>query len=558
MHLLSWEENEAKLLAGAPNLNNKADRGPLESALGKLGRWASGLQLEDVPVPVRQHAIQQVLSTLAAVYSGWDSDLGPLLQSAYPSPGTGSSIVVPSGEIAPASHAAMLMGSWSMILDYDDVMLGGHTGHSSVLVPLAIAGDGSKTGADLLLAQIVANEIAARVNMVCAVGSTRGQMATHLHLLSAAAAKAKLEGLSSEEFSAALAFAISFPAHSLYPAFLGSDAKALCAAHGIRVGMEAVDAVRAGLKAAPDPLDGPRGFFSSASRVPVPEFLGGLGECWHTQTINYKFYPASGYLSAAIEATLNLVCENDLIPDQITSVEVGASLFTIGMDRHSAPYLCGAASCISTLTFSTPFTVASAILAREYGPSQLKRSWVERPDLWDMAGRVKVCHDFDLTMAAMTADIPIGAALRRVKRWQAGAFGLHAMAMAYGKIKRWGHLSTYRLILALARVAEDRHPIDFKESTKPMGARVTIRLADGRAMQRRIEIPKGFKGNATDAEDLHNQLRNKFLSSAEVVIGRRKALQAMDLVESLEGLTPAEVAKLIQFACIDKTARTPA
>ena len=77
-------------------------------------------------------------------------------------------------------------------------------------------------------------------------------------------------------------------------------------------------------------------------------------------------------------------------------------------------------------------------------------------------------------------------------------------------------------------------------------------------MQRRIEIPKGFKGNATDAEDLHNQLRNKFLSSAEVVIGRRKALQAMDLVESLEGLTPAEVAKLIQFACIDKTARTPA
>ena len=80
------------------------------------------------------------------------------------------------------------------------------------------------------MAQIVANEIAARINMVCAVGSTRGQMATHLHLIAAAAARARLEGLDETQFAAALAFALSYPGQALYPAFLGSDAKVLCAA----------------------------------------------------------------------------------------------------------------------------------------------------------------------------------------------------------------------------------------------------------------------------------------------------------------------------------------
>src|SRR5207237_7914279 len=105
--------------------------------------------------------------------------------------------------------------SWSTVLDFDDVMLGGHTGHSSVLVPLAIGSTGGRSGAELILAQIVANEVAARINMVCAVGSTRSQMATHLHLVGAAAARAKLERLDEDSFTAALGFALSYPAAAL-------------------------------------------------------------------------------------------------------------------------------------------------------------------------------------------------------------------------------------------------------------------------------------------------------------------------------------------------------
>lgn len=519
----------------------------------QLARWAAGLRPEQVPERVREQAVNQILSTLAAVYSGWDSDLGRPLEEAFPPPGPGPARIVPTGDAAHASHAAMLMASWSMVLDYDDVMLGGHTGHSSVLVPLAIGSAGGHSGAELVLAQIVANEVAARVNMACAVGHTRGQMATHLHLMAAAAARAKLEELDEDTFAEALGFALSFPAQALFPAFLGSDAKALCAGLPIRVGMEAVDAVRAGLVAAADTLDDRRGFFSVLSRVPVREFLGGLGERWHTETNSFKLYPASGYLSSALDATLELVRQHDVAATEVASVDVWASLFTVGMDAHSAPYLDGPRSRISTLTFSTSFTVASAILAREFTPAQLKREWIEDPRVWELAARVKSRHDVRLTLEAMTADIPIGAALRRIPRWQAAAFAWSIAATAFGRFGRWRRPETLRLIAGLTAAAGDHRPLDFKNSTKPLGARVEIHLSDGRSLHRSVSIPRGFAGayrKEADEGSVRELMREKFQAAAGAVIGTERAAEAASLLEDMERLSPAGVQRLLDLACI--------
>jgi 2-methylcitrate dehydratase PrpD len=522
-----------------------------DTALHKLARWASGLRLEDCPARVRVHAVNQVLSTLAALYSGWGSDLGRPVEAAFGPAGHGPARVVPTGARAAPAQAAALMASWSMVLDYDDVMLGGHTGHSSVLVPLALGSAGGRSGGELVEAQIVANEVAARINMVCAVGSTRGQMATHLHLLAAAAARAKLEGLGAEEFAGSLAFAVSYPAQALYPAFLGSDAKALCAALPVRAGVEAVDAVRAGLKAPADPLEGPRGLFSAKASVPVRDFLGGLGERWHTETNSYKIYPACGYLCSALDATLDLLHEHDLSAEEVEAVDVWASLFTVGMDAHSAPYLDGPSSRISTLTFSTPFVIASALLARRFTPAELRREWIEDPRVWEMAARVKSRHDVRLTLEALTADIPIGAALRRTKRWQAAAFGWGISKTVFGSLGRLRRPETFRLVAGLAAAAGDTRPLDFTRSTKPMGARVEIRLKGGRLLSRSVSVPRGFAGApASSAEGVRGLMREKFVAAASAAIGPERAARAAALIEDLEALSPADVARLVELACV--------
>jgi 2-methylcitrate dehydratase PrpD len=509
--------------------------------------------MEAVPVSVREQAVNQILSILAAVYSGWTSDLGQAIERAFPPIAPGAARILPTGVSAPAPQSALLMASWSVVLDYDDVMLGGHTGHSSVLAPLALASEGGRSGADWLLAQITANEIAARVNMVCAMGSARGQMATYLHLLGASAARAKIEHLDEEEFSNALSFALSYPAEALFPAFIGSDAKVLCAGLPIRVGMESVDVACSGLTPAADILDDPHGFFSSRSPLPIREFLGGLGQQWHTETNSFKTYPVCGYLCAALDATLDLVLKNNLSADEVATVDVWSSLFTVAMDAHSAPYLNGPKSYISTLTFSTPFTIASAILAREFGPAQLKREWIENPKVWELAARIKTRLDTGLTIKSLTADIPIGAALRRTRRLQAAVFAWGLAAKAYGHWGRWLNPSTFRLMFAISTAAGEERPLNLRSSTKPMGARVEIRCSDGRVLSESVSIPRGFAGSSLSdngGKTIRQLMREKFDRCAREVVGDEAAAEVGDLIEQLETLSPADVERLIDLACI--------
>ena len=517
-----------------------------KTALRKLARWGSSLKLEQVPAPVREHAVNQVLSTLAAVYSGCDSDLGRPIERAFPSPASGPARILPTGTPAPASHAAFLMASWSMVLDFDDVMLGGHTGHSSVLVPWAMATAGGRTGGDLILAQIVANEIAARINMVCAMGSVRGQMATHLHLIGASAARAKLENLNEDKFEDAMSFALSYPAQALFPAFLGSDAKVLCAALPIRTGMEAVDAVQAGLSSAVDVLDDQRGFFKTLSRIPVRDFLDGLGERWHTETNSFKIYPVCGYLCSALDATLDLVLEHDISPDDVVSVDVWTSLFTVAMDAHSSAYLEGAQSRISTLTFSTPFVIASAILAREFTPAQLKRPWIDDERVWQLASRIKSKHDVSLTLDSMRGDIPIGSALHRTRRWHGAAFGWRLAATAFGRFGRWLQPNTIRLVVGMTAAAGQNKNLNLTTSTKPIGARVEVLLSDGRRLSRLASVPRGFAGSGENTRAL---MRTKFIASAASVIGHQRAVEVERLIEDLQMLSSVELACLFDLLC---------
>lgn len=527
------------------------------TALERLAHWAADLRLESVPDGVREHAVHQLLSTVGAVFSGFASELGPALERAFPAPAPGAGRILPRGSAAPPVHAALVMAAFSMVLDFDDVLLGGHTGHSSVLVPLAFAGSGRFSGADLLLAQITANEVAARVNMVCAVGATRGQMATHLHLLGAAAARAKLEGLDGPTFAAALNFALSYPAEALFPAFLGSDAKALAAAWPIRMGCEAVDAVRAGLRAPRDILDDRRGFFAKAALVPVREFLGGLGERWHTATNSYKLYPACGYLASALDAALALVREVGFRGSDVVSVVVEASIFTVGMDAHSAPYLDGRTSPVAALTFSTPFVIASALLAGEFTPSQLARPWIERREVWELAARVESRHDLGLTVTALTSDIPLGAALRRTRRWQAAAFGLKLAAKAFGRAAYGRRLpETLRLAARLASAAGVTAPPDFAAATKPLGARVRITLADGRELTREVLIPRGFagaQGPGPDGRGVRALMRDKVLTTASPLLGPERAAELAAGLEGFARLTPAELGDLLAVASLEPT-----
>jgi hypothetical protein len=309
-----------------------------------------------------------------------------------------------------------------------------------------------------------------------------------------------------------------------------------------------VDAVKAGLRGNVSILDGPQGFIDTFARIPVRECLEGLGERWHTATNSIKLYPACGYLNAVLDATLSLVRTNDIDAGAVESVEVRASIFTVGMDAHSSPYLEGARSRISTLTFSTPYTVACAILDRTLSVEHLKRERIADPRIWELAKKVRVVHDIEHTIGSVLADIPIGAAIKRARGVSALRilFALGGAGMA-AKLLLRHPVGFFRLLAGLGKAAGSEAG-DFSGSTKRLSASVRIRTTRGTIFEESVTIPRGFAGSG-DWQALRALARQKYCAQAALVIGMANALKAADLIDHLEELEPHAVQRLVRLNC---------
>jgi 2-methylcitrate dehydratase PrpD len=521
--------------------------------LRDLSRWGTTIAPRDIPVDIFEAAKTQVLSTLGAVHAGYRSDLGAPIARAFPGvsgDGDQTARAIPSSVRTTSAHAAFLMSSWAMVLDIDDLMLGGHTGHSTVLVPLAYIEKTGRSGKDLLTAQIIANEIASRVNMSVALGPIRGQMATHLHLVGAVVARAKLEGLDTNHLAEAIAFALSYPPKALHPGFIGSDAKTFCAAWPIQIGLSSVDAIIAGMRGNLAILEGDHGFIRSFTRAPALNFFGTLGQRWHTVTNSIKQYPTSAYLNGVLDATLSLVRQYDIDYETVDRIDVHASIFTMGMEIHSVPYLKGVDSHISTLSFSTPYAVACALLYRSLLPDHFSKAYIQNECIWRMASKVHLHHDMQFTLAAVLADIPIGAAFKCVGRIPALRFLLQLiMSPTFRGLVLKDLLGFCRLAWAVLGLVGRPLSEDMASCKKSLGARVTIRTQDGRVFDECVMIPKGFAGSG-DWRSLRRLAREKYIDNAAPNIGSDNALKAADIIENLEIADAPEVKRLIDLNCI--------
>ena len=111
-------------------------------------------------------------------------------------------------------------------------------------------------------------------------------------------------------------------------------------------------------------------------------------------------------------------------------------------------------------------------------------------------------------------------------------------------------LRRLRILLGLAAAAGERKPLDFRTSTKPIGARVEIRLHGGRVLRAAVDIPRGFAGSGAP---LREPMRQKFILAARPVIGPARTSEAMAGFEHLAMLPAAGVARLVDAACAAHT-----
>ena len=353
-----------------------------------IGAWAAGLSLADVPERALERARLQTASILAGARAG-ERAAAPFAS------------VAPEGPLGEVYAGAAA----SIAHDWDDYLFMGHTGHSAVWVARAFTDDADRA----LAAQVAGNEVGGRLGAALFLGPHNGQFWSSIHCGSAAAAAGVALGLDAERIAHALAIALYQPPYGLWPGFMGPDSKLLTAAEPAVQGARAAQLAAQGVTGALDVIEDRRGLLENFSFAPRPAMLGGLGEVWLTDTLAFKPRPGCAYLQAPVDLALGL----EIDAADVAEIEVDAGYLTVGMESLGAR----AGLTPSGVTFSAARSLAVALVAGRLTHEELEPEWLaaHREDIEALAGRVRLRHDWGMTLATLRGTVEAGASVRDVR-----------------------------------------------------------------------------------------------------------------------------------------------
>ncbi|MFJ5997431.1 MmgE/PrpD family protein [Streptomyces sp. NPDC092370] len=492
-------------------------RTPSDTPLRELSHWAATLRPEHIPCRVLKLAASQVLSQIASIRAGLQHPLGRRLVAAFGHP--------MQRDPRAAAGVFAALGSW---LNLDDTAYAGHLSNSTVAVPLAFAYARQLDGLSLLTAVVAANECAARITASATLGPLRGQSAVHTHLAGAVAGRLRCDRAPAEVWENSFGLAFGMPNWPLMRAFLASDARLFNTFTPVRTAMDACDAAYAGLRGAPDIMEHRDGFLARFATVPLPQAVAkGLGSRWHTDTLSFKMHPGGPGIDAAVDCATEIhKTLGALRPQDVAEVVVEASLYTLFAGKRAAGYVNGPGSPLGALVLDVPYPVATALLTGEFTVDDFSSPRLDDPERWELSRRVRLEHDTEMTRELFLSDAPFGEAVREAGEaavpWLRG-FGGDELVDLLGPLEADGR--------------------DFSRATKATGARVTVRLTDGRSVSRTRLVPVGAAGPDTRARHA-DMVREKFLS----VGGPHEVSDSLD---RLHRMRPRALRRWIETAFLD-------
>ena len=304
--------------------------------------------------------------------------------------GNAQATVWGSGLTTTATDAAFANGVSVHALDYDDTHsdLRGHP--SATLVPAILAtGERVRTsGREALAAYAVGLEVAGKLGRAVGDGHyMRGWHATAtIGVFGAAAASARLLGLSSDQMRHALGIAASEVSGLLRN--FGSMTKPFHAGHAARNGVLAAMLAGRGFTADTSILDGRDGFLSTyagADGQPLAELLDRLANPWEVLKpgVFFKRWPCCYCNHRSIGGLLQMIPEHGLVPDEIEAIEIGFPPGTdaalIANDPHTG--LQG--------KFSIEYVAAATLLDGKVTLETFTDAMVNRPQVRSLMQKVR-------------------------------------------------------------------------------------------------------------------------------------------------------------------------
>lgn len=311
---------------------------PIEFAGARLAAFVSRFRGEDLPTSMRHEAKRAILNFFGVALGGRFDPAGAIaLKTIGSMAGKPAATVIGHPQRLDILNAAFLNALNANVLEFDDTHMPTVIHPTSPVAPplFALAEAGRIPGSALIEAFVLGVEVACRIgNSVSPGHYGRGWHVTATcGVMGAAAACARLLGLNTSQTAHAIGIAASQAAGVVEN--LPTGAKNVQVGNSARNGMLAALLAKEGYTAAPQALEGTRGWARASGDAPdMTALVGGLGQTWELAKNAYKAYPCGIVLAPVVDACLDLRREHRLKPTEIKQVTVrGNSLLLARADR---------------------------------------------------------------------------------------------------------------------------------------------------------------------------------------------------------------------------------
>ncbi len=371
------------------------------SVAHQFARYALGLNYEMLPEDVLHQAKRCVLDALGCAIGAYDAPGRPICENVIQEiGGTPEATLFGSGKCSTALNATLLNSFLVRFLDFNDV---GGGAHNSDSIPgiLAISEREKASGKDFLTAVVISYELGARVKE--STGKTwgetwggKGWTPDVRGGLSMPPALGKLMGMNEAQIANAIGICAS---HSLPLGILDTNNEENTMSKNLRFGFVAYNAVLACIMAKQG-FTGPERVVEGEKGLRQVVLQGNMDlerlmdfSGWRILHTRHKFLPANISTIGHTLATLEIVQEHDLKPEDIAAVHIKAGLRETQHTTYVAKkYPRNAESA----DHSAYYANAIAIKERAYGPGSFDPQKFADPVVLNLIEKITVEPDPDI------------------------------------------------------------------------------------------------------------------------------------------------------------------
>lgn len=365
------------------------------SAAHKFARYALALQYDMLPEDVVHQAKRCLLDALGCAIGAWDAP-GRKIVEEYVEElgGKEEATLFGRGKKSTVLNATLLNSFLVRFLDFNDVGGGAHNS-DSISGILAMAENQGRSGKDLLKSIVISYEIGARVQESTGKGwgeslGAKGWTPDFRGGFNMPAALGPLMGLDEDQIANAIGICAS---HSLPLGILDTNNEENTMSKNFRFGFVAYDAVMA-CQLAKKGFTGPERVMEGENGVGQVVLQGNINydrlcdfSGWKILKTRHKYLPANISTIAHILATLWIVNEYDLKPEDIKSVKIRCGLKeSMHTTYFSKKYPRNAESADHSLYYGN----AIAIKEHEYSPKSFDPAKYEDPVVLDLIEKISV------------------------------------------------------------------------------------------------------------------------------------------------------------------------